>query len=110
MVTTDAETSLRDEAIRRLKAKREFRVHLVAYLVVNTAIVITWAMTSAGFFWPIFPILGWGIGLFFHGWDAYVRRGISEGEIQREMERLEGEVTRRAPEASVPRSEGRSSR
>jgi hypothetical protein len=80
--------SVRDEAIRRLRAKRDFRVHVLAYVVVNGAFVVMWAVTSSGFFWPIFPILGWGIGLFFHGWDTYARKDISEAEIEREMHRL----------------------
>jgi hypothetical protein len=34
-------------------------------------------------------LAGWGIGLAFNAWDAYGRgnRGITEEEIQREMDR-----------------------
>ena len=42
---------------------------------------------GAGFFWPVFPILGWGIGLFFHGWETY-SEPLSEERIDREVERL----------------------
>ena len=45
-----------------------------------------------GFFWPIFPILGWGIGIFFHGWDVY-QGPPTEQRIHEEMERLEGRST-----------------
>jgi 2TM domain len=32
-------------------------------------------------------MLGWGIGLAFHGWSVYLPKRISEDEIRREMER-----------------------
>ena len=81
------EDELREQALARLQKKREFHAHLFAYVLVNAFLVAIWAVTSAGFFWPIFPILGWGIGLFFHGWDVY-QRPTSEEEIRAEMDRL----------------------
>ena len=26
-------------------------------------LIVIWAATGAGYFWPIWPILGWGLGL-----------------------------------------------
>ena len=47
-----------------------FRVHGTVYAAANTFLVGTWALTggAAGheFFWPFFPIAGWGIGLAAH--------------------------------------------
>jgi 2TM domain len=54
---------------------------------VNAFLVGIWAMTGGGYFWPIWLILGWGIGVFFHGWDVYARPP-SEERIRREMDRL----------------------
>jgi hypothetical protein len=48
-------------------------------------------VTGAGFFWPIFPILGWGIGVGANAWDVYGRKPITEDEVQRETERLRSE-------------------
>ncbi len=39
------------------------RDHLRAYVAVNLLLVAIWALTGAGYFWPIWPILGWGIGV-----------------------------------------------
>jgi hypothetical protein len=39
------------------------RDHLRAYIAVNVMLVAIWALTGAGYFWPIWPILGWGVGL-----------------------------------------------
>ena len=79
---------LRDQAEESLKKKSEFWTHLLAYVLVNGSIVAIWAMTGAGFFWPVFPIVGWGIGLAFHAWDVFVERPPSEERIRREMDRL----------------------
>jgi hypothetical protein len=81
----DAE--LRTKAIERLERKREFWSHLAAYVLVNATLVVVWAMTGSGFFWPAFPLLGWGIGLFFHGWQTYTA-GPREERIRREMDHL----------------------
>lgn len=80
------EMGKREQAIRRVKAQRDFKAHIVVYLVVNAALVGIWAASGAGFFWPIFVIGGWGIGLLFHWWSAYHEaRPISQDDIQREM-------------------------
>ena len=82
-----SEEELRRKAVERLQAKREFMAHLLAYVLVNVLLVVIWAVTGAGFFWPIFPILGWGIGLAFHAWDVYAKEP-NEEKIRREMDRL----------------------
>jgi hypothetical protein len=79
---------LRAEALERLRKRSEFWTHLMAYLLVNAFLVAIWYFVAGGgFFWPIFPLFGWGIGLFFHGWDTF-RRPPSEERIRREMQRL----------------------
>jgi hypothetical protein len=85
-----SEQELREQAIGRLKKKRDFRGHVFIYVAVNAFLVVIWAITSGGdnFFWPIFPILGWGIGVAANAWDVYGRKPISEDEITREAERL----------------------
>ena len=84
----DNEQALREQAIQRLKKQRDFKPHVLMYVAVNTFLVVIWAITGAGFFWPVFPILGWGIGIVGHAWDAYGRKPISEEEIRREADRL----------------------
>jgi hypothetical protein len=83
-----------DLAIKRIKAKNDFKIHLVVYLAVNAMLVVIWAFTSAGqpflhsFFWPIFPIAGWGIGVLINGYVAYRGNIYTEEQIQREMQNL----------------------
>ena len=77
----------REEAIKRLEAKSDFRAHLLVYGLVNALLIGIWAVVGAGFFWPIFPLLGWGIGLALHAYDIYASKTISEEDIQAEMRR-----------------------
>jgi hypothetical protein len=77
---------LRDRAIRRLKKKRDFHGHLLVYALVNTFLVVIWAVTGAHFFWPIFAMVGWGIGLVMNAWDVYRSEELDEDRIRREME------------------------
>jgi hypothetical protein len=87
----DTEQDLRKLAVSRLKKKRDFRTHVAIYVIVNAMLVGIWAVTGAGFFWPIFPILGWGIGVGANAWDVYGRKPITEDEVRRETERLRSE-------------------
>lgn len=87
-IRTEADQELRERAVERLRKKSEFRAHLLSYVLVNGFLVIIWAITGASFFWPVFPIAGWGIGLVFHAWDVYRTQEYSEEQIQREIHRL----------------------
>lgn len=84
------DTSLRAQAVKRLKKRRDFHAHLLVYFLVNTFLVVIWAVTSpGGFFWPVFPIVGWGIGVVMNAWDVYFSEDFGEDDIRREMEHLE---------------------
>jgi len=39
------------------------RTDLTAFVAVNQLLIVIWAATGAGYFWPIWPLLGWGLGL-----------------------------------------------
>jgi hypothetical protein len=85
----DREQALRDKAVRQLKKQRDFRNHLLVYILVNTFLVVIWALTNRhGFFWPVFPIAGWGIFVIMNAWDVYGRQEITEQDIHREMDHL----------------------
>lgn len=85
--TTDRD-HLRELAVERIEKKREFHAHLLAYVLVNAMFVGIWAVSGSSFFWPVLPIMGWGIGIGFHAWDVYRRPEPSEAQIEREMRKL----------------------
>ncbi len=43
-----------------------FRIHLAVFFAVNLLLVVTWFGTGGGYPWPIYPFLGWGIGVVAH--------------------------------------------
>jgi Domain of unknown function (DUF1707)/2TM domain len=56
----------------RARARAAFQRHLFTYLWVNGLLVVIWALTNfRGYFWPVWPMLGWGIGLASHAFSAY---------------------------------------
>ena len=88
MATDTREQAPRDKAVRQLKKRRDFYGHLLVYTLVNAFFVVIWAVTDPhGFFWPVFPIVGWGIGVVMNAWDVYWRPQITEQDIQHEIER-----------------------
>lgn len=91
-VMATSSEGLREQALRSLKKRRDFHTHAFVYLTINALVWGIWVIigaTSGGWFpWPLWVTLGWGIGLVFNAWDVYVRRPITESELQREIERL----------------------
>ncbi len=85
----------RHAAIQRLEAKREFRLHLAAYLLINTMLIVIWAASGAGYFWPIWAIAGWAIGLAAQAYAVYFQERVTEEDIQAEMRRQEPHHTPR---------------
>ena len=52
----------------------------------NALLIIIWAMTSGEYFWPVWPMLGWGIGVAAHAASVYLGpTEISEAKIDREL-------------------------
>lgn len=84
------EEERRAYAIRRIKEKNDFRSHLIVYLAINTMLVVIWFMVTgaSAFFWPIVPILGWGVGLVLHGYTVYRGSVVSETQIEHELKQL----------------------
>lgn len=67
-----------ERAVEREREERDARVnryvrlgfayHLRAYVMVNVLLVAIWLLTTGpeSHPWPVYPVLGWGIGLYFH--------------------------------------------
>ena len=43
-----------------------WKLHLASYVAVILGLWLIWAVTGAGYPWPIWPMLGWGMGLLGH--------------------------------------------
>jgi hypothetical protein len=81
---------LRERAIKRLRKRRDFYRHVLAYVLVNGFLVVIWAVAGApDTFWPIFPMVGWGIGVIMNAWDVYRDDEVDEVSIEQELRRLQ---------------------
>lgn len=56
------------------KARVAFKSSLASYLIVNLLLNAIWYFTGGThgtYYWPIWPALGWGVGLAFQYFHAY---------------------------------------
>jgi type III secretory pathway component EscR len=86
----------------RIQEQRAFKINLVIYLGVNAMLVVIWTVLTVagvrmivqplpqGFFYPIIPIVVWGIFVAINGYTAYRGHSYSEVQIEREMKHLPG--------------------
>lgn len=85
-----------DDDIREMaEARVAFRTHALAYVLVNALLVGAWWVGSGfaaptfddrgAYFWPVWSILGWGVGLAFHAWGVF---GGGKDAVAREEEKL----------------------
>ena len=84
------EEQIYEEAKKRVRAKKDFYVHLAVYLVINAFIFGIWLVTTPGGFpWFFFPLGGWGIGLIFHGLDVFVwQQQADSAAVEKEAEKI----------------------
>ena len=87
------DTNPSDEELWRIASKRaKFQRSVVSYFIINAFLWIIWWFTSGtygknmGMPWPIWPMMGWGIGLVFQYLEAY--GGGKKGLIDKEFEKL----------------------
>jgi hypothetical protein len=90
MSTQISEEEIRKVATQRVQAKKGFYSHLTAYILVNLMLLAIWYFTGAGYFWPMWVLLFWGIGLIVNGITVFARRdmGWEKREIEKEIEKI----------------------
>ena len=78
-----------DQRLYRIAKKRAgFKMNLVAYVLVNLFLIGVWYYSSGPgtTFWPIWSFLGWGLGLAFHYFEAYIAD--TNSLVEREYQKL----------------------
>lgn len=82
----------RDFAKKKLKAKQDFRNLAAVWTFVFILTTAIWFFTTPyGYFWPVWPAFGIGIGLLVSGYQAYGKgfdRPITDDDIDAEVARL----------------------
>lgn len=76
-----------EQARKHIRNLRGFYTHLGAYVAVNLFLVMVNLVTSSEFFWFLFPMFGWGIGLSIHAVVVFLA---GSGWEARKMEQLTG--------------------
>ena len=79
-----------EDAKKRVNEIKEFYQHLLVYVLVNAFLFAVNKLTSPGYNWFIWPLLGWGLGLVLHAlsvFGALWGRDWEERKIQEIMNR-----------------------
>lgn len=82
----------RDEALWKMAKKRaSFKWSFYTYVFINTFLICIWYFTSGpgSYFWPVWPVLGWGVGIIFQYLHAY--QGDKMFTAGQEYERLKNQ-------------------
>ena len=82
------EDDLRHRAIGRIRGRRALVMSVIWWVIISSVLIWVWSR-NGGFFWPIFPIGAWAIGIVWQLIDQF-GRGETEDRIQAEMRRLAG--------------------
>ena len=61
-----------ERAKKRIEEIKGFYTHLIVYVVVNIGLFLLNFITSRGEWWFYWPLMGWGIGVLFHGMGVFV--------------------------------------
>jgi hypothetical protein len=77
----------REWARDRVKRKQKLRVDVAAYALVNAFLIVVWALTDRGYFWPGWVLSGWAVLLIIDASSIYLRRRITDDDIDRELRR-----------------------
>lgn len=76
-------------AKKAVEEKLGFYVHLTSYVLVNGYFTFL-SVRHGGYFWAIWPMIGWGIGLAFHGisvFGFFNNNSWKDKQIQKEIEK-----------------------
>ena len=50
-------------AVAQVQRWHDFKAHVGAYVLINSILIVIWALTGAGAFWPGVSLAAWGVGL-----------------------------------------------
>jgi len=77
---------LYSHARNRVKRRKKFYSHVITWVVMSIFFILL-NLSTTDYFWAIFPILGWGIAVAFHGIQVFTNEW-EDAEIDREYDRL----------------------
>ncbi len=86
------------QAKKRVKKKKDFYQHLIAFVIVNSFLFFLNMVTTPFTWWFHYPLMGWGVGLAFHYVEAFgvpgfniLSREWEEKELDSELHRMKSD-------------------
>lgn len=96
-------------ARRKVKAKKKFYQHLMAFVIVIPFLFFINLLTSPFHWWFLYPMLGWGMGLAFHYVDVFGIPGFNiltkeweEDELHKELYKMKSDRENERMELQAP--------
>ncbi len=101
-----------NKAKKKVKERKDFYQHLMSYAIVNTFLFALNIITSPGYLWFVFPLMGWGVGLAFHyvsvfgipGFDILSKEW-EERELEKELRKDAQTQSTAKPDNTVKKEE-----
>lgn len=84
-------TEAQRAAAERLKSQAGFKKMLGVFAILIAVLILIWALTGQGYFWPAWAILGFAVATAFSAWSAYGPREKvpSQAAIDEEAKKFE---------------------
>ena len=66
-------------SVRASPVRAWLRAHFGAFVILNGGLAAIWAAAGFGYFWPVWPLIGWGMLIAGHAFAAHVLDAAEKG-------------------------------
>jgi hypothetical protein len=60
-----------ESAKKKVKEIKAFYSHFMVYAIISVVLLVVNVLSSPGVYWFYWPMIGWGIGIFFHAMNTF---------------------------------------
>lgn len=89
-INNKRDEELMARARKIVQKKHDLFINVIIYIAVNLFLIFIWFMTGEEFFWPIFSMLGWGVGIASMAIDVvrFINNKGYSDKVEREYQKL----------------------
>lgn len=77
-----------ENAKKQVMEIKSFYSHLIVYLIMSVFFIVVNLLTSPGFYWFYWPIMGWGVGVLFHGMETFKKGTFGKNWEERKIQEI----------------------